>query len=144
MFFTKDRQEMRLYFRNAWTKYQAKAAMDPVEALIGEVIAAHPEYHSTLENEGDALDRDFFPELGETNPFLHLSLHIALLEQLTTDRPNGVRDVHQALALKLGDPHRVEHAMMDCLWETLTRIQHHNETYNDAAYLGRLRRLVQN
>lgn len=144
MFFTKDRQEMRQYFRSAWTKYQANMPMDPVEALIGEVVAAHPEYHPTLENEGDSLNRDFFPELGEANPFLHLSLHIALLEQLSTDRPNGVRDVHQALAIKLGDTHRVEHAMMDCLWETLTRIQRHNETYNDAAYLGRLRRLVQN
>lgn len=143
MFFTKDRQQMRQYFYDSWKKYQAKLPMEPMENLIGETIAAHPEYHPVLERDGDKLNRDYFPEVGDANPFLHLALHIALREQLTTNRPDGVRDAHQALAAKLGDLHQVEHVMIDCLWETLSRIQRQNEPYNDAQYLGCLRRLAQ-
>jgi len=106
------------------------------------VIQAHPEYHALLEGEDRALARDFLPEHGETNPFLHLGLHLAILEQVATDRPPGIRALYQRVAQGSGDAHRAEHRIMECLGQSLWEAQHAGRPPDEQGYLACLRRLA--
>jgi hypothetical protein len=99
MIFSGDRGQMRQFFRAAWRKRQDGEALPPLEELIASVIADHPEYHAYLED-GQELEPDFPPESGSTNPFLHMGMHIAIREQVATDRPRGIAAVHQSLCTK--------------------------------------------
>jgi len=111
--------------------------------MIVSVIEQHPEYHSLLEN-SDNLERDYHPAHGEANPFLHMSMHIALVEQISTDRPAGIRECHQKLTTSLASPHEAEHRMMDCLSEAIWQAQRNNTMPDEAAYLACLQNLFEN
>jgi hypothetical protein len=113
--------------------------LSPLEAQIADVIAAHPEYHDALA--GDDLDRDYTPEGGRSNPFLHMGLHLGIREQVATDRPAGIAAIHRKLAARDGDHHVAEHRMIECLAETLWEAQNANRAPDEALYLERLRRL---
>jgi len=136
-----DRGAMRGVFVNAWKKHRGGLALEPLEALVVEVIEAHPEYHEWLISEA-AASRDFPVDAGVVNPFLHMSMHIALREQLETDRPSGVRALYQRLRLRGGEVHALEHAMMDCLGECLWRAQRGAMQPDEQAYLACLQRLA--
>ena len=140
--FSPDRSQMRRVFVQAWRKHRDQAPLEPLERLVAEVVRAHPEYHRLLEAGEAALDRDFLPEGGETNPFLHMGMHIGLQEQLGTDRPAGIRDLHRQLALRLGDAHAAEHQMMECLGLALWEAQRSGRMPDDQAYLTCVRRLL--
>lgn len=140
MIFGNDRIELRQMYIDAWQKARDGRPMSPLEAQIATVISDHPEYHGALH--GDALDSDFLPEAGKTNPFLHMGLHLALRDQLETDRPAGVRALHARIAVKNGDPHAAEHRMIDCLAEILWQAQSSNCAPDEQRYLERLRALM--
>ena len=93
--------------------------MQPLEVMIAEIVAMHPEYHALLGEGQDALYKDFLPEMGESNPFMHMGMHIAIREQLSTDRPLGITAAHQQLMQRLQDAHEVEHQIMECLGSAL-------------------------
>ncbi|QGU32401.1 DUF1841 family protein [Thermochromatium tepidum] len=133
--FSTDRQTHRRIFLEAWRKAKAQAPLGPIESQIVELMRRHPEYWPFLEDGTRALDQDFPPELGQTNPFLHLGLHLAILEQLSIDQPRGIRERYQRLLTHLGDPHQVEHAIMECLAESLWRVQHQRLPFDEAGYL---------
>lgn len=139
MIFSNDRGALRRMYRDAWAKHSEGLPLSALEAQIAGVIAEHPEYHETVAAED--LDRDFTPEGGETNPFLHMGLHLGLREQVATDRPAGIAAIHQALADRLRDPHAAEHAMIECLAETLWDAQSRGTPPDERAYLEKLRRL---
>ena len=139
MIFGQDRQELRKMYADAWNKQLAGQPMSPLEAQIAAVVAEHPEYHDALT--GADLDRDYAPEGGQTNPFLHMGLHLGIREQVATDRPGGIAKIHRELTARLGDPHAAEHRMIDCLAETLWEAQSANRPPDEALYLERLRRL---
>ena len=80
-------------------------------------------------------DRDWPPEMGETNPFLHLSMHLAISEQLSIDQPPGIKAAYQRLCLRQGDAHRAQHAVMDCLAEMIWRSQRDGVPPDGAAYV---------
>jgi hypothetical protein len=136
-----DRDQLRGHYVAAWRKRRAGEPLEPMEALIAAVVAEHPEYHRLLEAPEAALKADYLPELGATNPFLHMGLHIALREQVATDRPAGVAAVHRALSERLGDRHQAEHAMIDCLGEALWQAQRSGTTPDEQRYLACLNRL---
>jgi len=138
MIFGQDRIELRKMYADAWQKHCSEQPMSPLEAQIARVIDDHPEYHDAIT--GD-LDRDFAVEGGETNPFLHMGLHLGIREQVSTDHPGGVAAIHSRLASKTGDAHDAEHRMIDCLAETLWEAQSQNQAPDEAAYIERLRRL---
>ena len=123
----------------AWQKSQAGQVMSPLEAQIAAVIDEHPEYQSVLLP--DALESDFTPEGGKSNPFLHMGLHLAIREQVATDRPAGIAAVHRKLTQRSGDVHRAEHRMIDCLAESLWESQRSNQPPDESVYLERLQRL---
>ena len=114
--------------------------MSPLEAQIAAVIEAHPEYWPTLD--GDALEADFDPQGGRSNPFLHMGLHLALRDQLDTDRPAGVRALHTRIAARAADAHDAEHRMIECLAETLWEAQRAGRPPDEQLYLERLKRLA--
>ena len=139
MIFGQDRTELRKMYVDAWQKRCDGVPMSPLETQIADVIGLHPEYHDEISSE--ALDQEFTPERGKTNPFLHMGLHLGIREQVSTDRPPGIARIYQALTTRLGDPHDAEHQMIDCLAETLWEAQSQNSAPDEQQYLERLRRL---
>ena len=140
MLFGQNRDELRRFYVEAWRKYRNKSTLQPLEALICEVIALHPEYHGMLENEESALAQEFSPEGGQSNPFLHMGMHIAIHEQLSTNRPPGIVDAYEVLLTKLGDRHEVEHRMMECLGQAMWEAQRNGAPPDESAYLECLKR----
>ncbi len=141
--FSNDRNELRRVFFDCWKLKQDGKPLDALQQMIAGVIEQHPEYHGLLQSD-DSIGRDYDPSQGETNPFLHMSMHIALIEQISTDRPAGIRDCHQRLTRSLGSVHEAEHRMMQCLSEAIWQAQRNNTAPDEAAYLACLRGLSEN
>jgi len=135
-----SRDEVRQVYLGVWHKIQQQLVLEPMEALIADIIEIHPEYHALLAASGDIKQQEFTPEQGQTNPFLHMGMHITLREQAGTDRPAGIRAIHQKLVSKNG-AHEAEHAMMECLGQTLWNAQRNNQPPDEDAYLDCLRKL---
>ncbi|MGB5688885.1 MAG: DUF1841 family protein [Woeseiaceae bacterium] len=139
MIFGQDRAELRKMYADAWQKRAKQRPLTPLEAQIADVIEMHPEYHGEVTS--DDLDRDFTPDGGQTNPFLHMGLHLGIREQVATNRPAGIAAVYHTLAASKGDVHVAEHEMIECLAETLWEAQSQNQPPNEDKYLERLQRL---
>lgn len=133
-----SRDEIRQIYLDVWQKMQKQQLLEPMEAIIADIIQIHPEYHKLLAKGEDARDQDFLPEQGETNPFLHMGMHIALREQANTDRPVGFNEIYQKLVHKQG-LHDAEHAMMECLAEALWHSQKDNMPFDELAYMRSLK-----
>lgn len=142
MLFSNDRQQLRRFFFETWQRFQAHQPLEPLEQQLVNILIAHPEYHAILDNPDKYLDYDYLPEVGEHNPFMHLSLHMGLLEQIMTNRPNGITQIYQQLTQKLTDPHQAEHVMIDCLAHGLWKLQR-GELYAESDYLADLNKLLQ-
>ncbi len=140
MIFGQDRNELRQMYADAWRKRLAKRPASPLEVQIADVIEMHPEYHDDVT--GTDLDKDYVPDGGKTNPFLHMGLHLAVREQVSTDRPAGIAAIHEALTARSADPHESEHAMIEALAETLWEGQSRNLPPDEEEYLERLRRIA--
>jgi hypothetical protein len=138
-FHDQGRSALRQMYFDAWRKHRESLPVEPVEDQVIRVIAIHPEYASVLESGADALDRDYPPEGGQTNPFLHMGLHLAVREQVATNRPAGIAEVHRSLLARLGDAHEAEHVMIECLGEALWQAQRSGRPPDEAAYLETLR-----
>ena len=140
MLYGSDRDDLRRSWVDAWSKSRAGQPLEPLERLLAEVVSEHPEHHAALESP-DALTREFPPEAGRSNPFLHMGLHVAIREQIATDRPPGVRRLYVELLPRFADTHRLEHALMECLAQTLRDAQRAGGVPDEARYLSRVRRL---
>lgn len=140
--FGNNRTELRRVFTEAWRKHRTSERMTPLEQLISAIVADHPEYHRLIEDTEAALDRDFLPEGGETNPFLHLAMHITLQEQMATNRPTGISALYQQLATSVGDAHAAEHQLMECLGRILWEAQAAGALPNEQAYLECIQQLI--
>lgn len=141
MLFTDDRTRTRQLFRSVWAKRLAEQPLEPLERQIATLLDEHPEYHAMLAASDDVLDRDFTAEHGGENPFLHLGLHLALREQVGTDRPAGIRELVRSLLLRHGDGHAVEHRLLPLLAECLWEAQRAGRAPDEQAYLERVRAL---
>ena len=130
--FDPSRDEVRETFFAAWRKYRAGQPLVGIEALALDVILLHPEYHGVLSLPGKFREKDY---TDETNPFLHMSLHVALEEQLSIDQPPGIAARVRALVARHGDRHEALHQAIECLAETMWRAQRDNAPPDAAAYL---------
>jgi hypothetical protein len=126
-------------YLEAWRRFSARLPLEPLEAQVAAVIAEHPEYVPLLESGAEALTADYTPEGGRETPFLHMGLHLAIREQVATDRPAGIKEVHETLARRLGDAHAAEHAMLESLAEVLWEAQRSGQMPDEQRYLQRLR-----
>ena len=138
--FGQNRQQLRQMYHDVWQKSQANQALSALESMIAQVISEHPEYHKIFNNEA-SLEQEYFVEDGQTNPFLHMGLHISLHEQISTDRPLGIRTIYQQLQAKFGNAHDTEHNMMECLTESLWIAQRNNQAPSETDYLAALQKL---
>jgi hypothetical protein len=133
---------MRRMYLEAWRKFSARQPLEPLEAQLAAVIAEHPEYIPWLESSAEgALNAEFTPQGGRENPFLHMGLHLAIREQVATNRPAGITDIHQKLSTRLGGAHAAEHAMSEPLAETLWDAQRQGRMPDEQLYLERLKKL---
>lgn len=138
MFYGETIQETRQIFFTSWNKYQHKEPLLPLEHEIVQVILAHPEYHHFLANPGKYHEHTYYPEFGETNPFLHMGLHLAVREQIATNRPVGIELAYKNLLKKYQNPLDVEHLMMEQLAECLWLSQKNNQPPDEVHYLNAL------
>ena len=141
MLFSQNRDELRRFYVESWRKFRDKSPLQPLEALVSEIIAQHPEYQPMLESEEQAVSLEFSPETGQSNPFLHMGMHIGIREQLSTNRPPGITAAYDALLKRLGDRHEVEHKMMDCLGQAMWEAQRNGTPPDENAYLECLKQL---
>jgi Domain of unknown function (DUF1841) len=138
--FTPTRDEARRFFVDAWAKYRAGAPIEGLEKTAVSLVELHPEYHAILETPERHLERDFVPESGTVNPFLHLSLHLAVAEQLAIDQPHGIRAHSERLHASRADEHAALHALLECLGETLWQAQRLSAPPDERIYLECLER----
>ena len=131
--FNPSREEVREMFFAAWRKYRAGQPLVGIEALALDVILLHPEYHDTLDHPERSRDRDY---VDESNPFLHMSLHMALEEQLSIDQPPGIVQRFENLVRRFQDRHEALHQALECLAETVWRAQRDQAPPDAAAYLA--------
>ena len=140
MLFNPSREQVRQFFFDAWRKYRGGAPLAGLETVALDVVLLHPEYHAALEDQARTAEREYTPESGQANPFLHLSLHLAIEEQLSIDQPGGVRAAFENILAKTGDRHEALHAALECLGEMMWRSQRDRAPPDAAAYLDCLRR----
>jgi hypothetical protein len=137
--FNPTRDQVRQFFFDAWRKYRRHEVLAGLDSIAAGVILLHPEYHPVLDEPERHQDRDYLPEAGDTNPFLHLSMHLAIEEQLSVDQPPGIKMEFTRLAAKHGDRHSACHAIMECLVEMMWRSQRDGVPPDASAYLEQLR-----
>ena len=135
-----SRDEVRKVYTDVWSKLNTKALLEPMESVIADIIQLHPEYHDLLSSQESAQHSEFNPEMGQSNPFLHMGMHIALREQTSIDRPKGIKVIHQKLAKRMGI-HDAEHAMIECLGQTLWLAQQSQSTPDEVSYLECLKKI---
>jgi hypothetical protein len=133
--FNPTRDQAREFLFEVWRKHRAAEVLTPLESLTLDVILEHPEYHAVLEDRERYLERDWKPEGGETNPFLHLQMHLAIEEQLSIDQPRGIREAALALARARDSEHDARHDVMECLAEMIWQAQRHGGGFDNARYL---------
>jgi hypothetical protein len=141
-FHDQGRDALRRSYLEAWRKHRDALPMEPLEHQLASVVEQHPEYHAFIESDPEAVARDFTPEGGKSNPFLHMGLHLAIREQVATNRPAGIAAIHVDLCRRTGDVHEAEHRMIECLAEALWQSQRSGRPPDEAAYLDSLRRLA--
>ena len=134
--FAPSRDQARQFFFETWRKYRAGETLSDLEKVALQVISLHPEYHALLDDPERNLDRDFAPEDGAINPFLHMSLHLAIEEQLAIDQPPGIRAQFERIAAATGSEHDGKHALLECLAETVWQAQRANTAPDQRLYLG--------
>jgi Domain of unknown function (DUF1841) len=138
--FNPSRSQAREFLFDLWEKHRAGAALTALESMALAIVLEHPEYHPYLGERERYLERDWKPEGGETNPFLHLQMHLAIEEQVSIDQPPGIRAAVEALARRRGTMHEARHEVMDCLAELLWNAQRHGAAFDNEAYLDCVRR----
>lgn len=133
--YTDNRNAYRQLFFDVWTKHQKSLPLQPVEQQVLTVILSHPEYHALLESPKQFMSQEFSLE---ENPFFHMSLHIAIREQLTLDRPQGIQQAYQHLLTKFTNPHDTEHYMASVLANIMHTAQENGTPADEQTYLDEL------
>jgi hypothetical protein len=138
--FNPSREQVRQFFFDTWGKYRAATPLRGLETVALEVILLHPEYHAVFEAAERNADRDYTPQTGRTNPFLHLSLHLAIEEQLSIDQPAGVRGAFDEVLRRSATRHDALHAALECLGEMVWKSQRDGAPPDAQGYLQCLKR----
>ena len=139
--FTLSSNDVRRFFCEAHRKRRAGDILTPMDAIAADWIDQHPEYHEALQDAEEAVARDYSVEGGKPNPFLHLSMHLSITEQISIDQPRGIRAAFEALAARIGE-HDAHHEIMECLGETIWTSQRSGLPPDTDAYVECVRKRV--
>lgn len=137
--FTPSSHDVRRFFCEAFRKQRAGDILSPMDAIAADWIRQHPEYEEVLADADAAIARDYAVEGGQANPFLHLSMHLSIAEQVSIDQPPGIRAACDTLTARLG-PHDAHHQIMECLGEMIWKSQRSGSAPDAAAYVDCVRR----
>jgi hypothetical protein len=137
--FTPSSNDVRRFFCEALRKRRAGEILTPMDAIAADWIDHHPEYHDELLDPEDAVARDYSVEGGKPNPFLHLSMHLSITEQISIDQPRGIRAAFETLAGRIGE-HDAHHEIMECLGETIWASQRSGMPPDTDAYVECVRK----
>jgi hypothetical protein len=138
--FTPSQHDVRRFFCETFRKDRANEILTPLEAIARDWVAQHPEYADVLTDADAALAADYSVEGGQTNPFLHLSMHLSIQEQISIDQPPGIRQAFNTLARRLGSEHEAHHQIMECLGEMVWNSQRSGLPPDGAAYVECVKR----
>ncbi len=138
--FAPSQNDVRRFFCATHAKRREGAPLTPMEALAADWIAEHPEYHAELADEAAALAAVYDVEAGRTNPFLHLSMHLTITEQVAIDQPRGIKQACELLAARRGSAHEAHHEIMECLGEMIWASQRSGQPPDGHRYLDCVRR----
>lgn len=139
--FNPTKDQVREFFCLAWAKQKATGVLTPLESIAARWMVEHPEYHGILETPEAAKEKDFSVENGQTNPFLHLSMHLSMTEMVQVDQPLGIKTIAKELTIKLDSEHAAQHQMMECLGQVLWESQRHGTPPDMQLYLQKLQEL---
>jgi Domain of unknown function (DUF1841) len=140
--FNPSRDEVREFFFSTWSQFKAQKPLTDLEKIALGVMHLHPEYHSILDAPEQFKQQEYFPEFGETNPFLHMSLHLSILEQISINQPIGIADIYEKLKLKHQDEHAAQHDILECLGEVIWQAQRNNTALDANNYVQLLQQQV--
>jgi hypothetical protein len=138
--FNPSQTDVRRFFCETWRKFGAREILTPLEDIAARWMVEHPEYHAVLGNEPAALEAVFPPESGKTNPFLHLSMHMTISEQVQVDQPVGIQAGYEALRVQYGEAHAAHHQIMECLGQMLWESQRNGQPPDGEAYVACVRK----
>ena len=138
--FSPSRDQVRQFFFDAWRKYRKREMLEALEPLAIDIMLLHPEYHAMLDDSEHYKEKTYSPEAGESNPFLHMSMHLAIEEQLSIDQPPGIKREFERIATKLGERHAAFHEVLECLGETVWRAQREGGEPDTQGYLECLKK----
>ena len=138
--FTPSQHDVRQFFCETYRKHRTNEILTPMEAIARDCVVQHPEYADTLANSEQALAADYSVEQGQSNPFLHLSMHLSIVEQISIDQPPGIRAAFLALAQRLGSEHDAHHQIMECLGEMIWTSQRSGLPPDGEAYIECVKR----
>ena len=133
--FNPSRDEVREFFFNTWTQFKAQKPLTDLEKIALSVIHMHPEYQPILDAPAQFKHQEYFPEFGETNPFLHMSLHLSILEQISINQPIGITGIYATLKKKHQNEHDAQHDILECLAESIWQAQRNNSALDSNTYL---------
>lgn len=136
--FNPSKEQVRAFFTEAWHKHNTGGVLTPLEIMAVDLIKIHPEYHADLEHP-NAAELEYTVENGKTNPFLHLSMHLAIQEQLSIDHPPGIRAAWTKLC-KTTDEHNAAHIVMEALGEVVWEAQRLGTAFDNDRYLELIQR----
>jgi Domain of unknown function (DUF1841) len=140
--FNPSRDEVREFFCSAWTKHTNAGILTPMESIAARWMVEHPEYQDILSDFEKAKAQDYTPEKGQSNPFLHLSMHMSISEQVQIDQPPGIREASRQLMFKLDSEHEAQHRIMECLGEILWEAQRSGGSPDMQRYVELIKSLV--
>jgi hypothetical protein len=133
-----SRDQARQFLFDTWAKFKQHQVLTDLEKIAVEVMQMHSEYHIILDSPERYINQQYFPEMGEINPFLHLSLHLSVIEQIGINQPIGIRGVYDKLRHQHNDAHLAQHDILDCLAETIWQSQRNSQPLDSTYYLNLL------
>ena len=134
--FNPSRDEVRQFFFDAWAKFKQQNMLTELEKMAVGIMHMHPEYHAILDHPEQYLEQAYYPEMGETNPFLHMSLHLSIQEQISINQPIGITQAYGKLCTQFQEEHEAQHALLECLAETIWLAQRNNTGLDAVHYLS--------
>jgi Domain of unknown function (DUF1841) len=134
--FNPTQAEVRRFFCDAWAKHRAQQVLTPLETLAVDWVQLHPEYHDDFSDGEKAIERQYDLDTGRTNPFLHLSMHLSITEQVSIDQPKGIRQAVEQLVRKRGNVHDAHHEVMEALGQMLWAAQRSGQPPDGQAYVA--------
>jgi hypothetical protein len=138
--FAPSQHDVRRFFCDAHRKRRAGLPLTPMETTAADWTDQHPEYHPELDDVEAALERVYDVTAGRTNPFLHLSMHLSISEQVSIDQPRGIKQAYELLAARLGSAHEAQHEVMECLGKMMWESQRSGQPPDGHAYIDCVRR----